>query len=252
MAPRGLGNPGNLCYALAYLQLLAVTNLFQIEDTVQVSARASLFSYLEAIIAYCQGKHVVNQSYPRQRTSVRALISYLKKIISGIWPDISIEHSQEIIELIDKIHSHAWQPFGSREEEFQTSIKAVEFNVRKCSVCNNAVTKEMQESSNLLMFASLETPIENENVQDFAREVLGPCFNVEDQEVFCDRCQGTQAHHYDKKISSSQYPSILHISAQRLCVEANGTYFNNVTIKFPFHLNMTEYFDGENQCNYVR
>ncbi len=100
------------------------------------------------------------------------------------------------------------------------------------------------------MFASLETPIENENVQDFAREVLGPCFNVEDREAFCDQCQGTQVHRCDKKISSSQYPSILHISAQRLCVEANGTYFDNVTIKFPFRLNMTEYFDGENQCNY--
>jgi hypothetical protein len=57
-------------------------------------------------------------------------------------------------------------------------------------------------------------------------------------------------HHCDKKISSSQYPSILHISAQRLCAEANGTHFNDVAINFPTRLDMAEYFDGEHQCYY--
>jgi hypothetical protein len=111
---------------------------------------------------------------------------YLKKFISGVWPDISIGNSQEIIELIDKIHSHAWQPFDSRQEEFQTGVKAVEFKVWRCTGCNNAVTQEMQENSNLLMFASLETPIENENGQDFAREVL--CDNP--LSSGCDPIQG--------------------------------------------------------------
>jgi hypothetical protein len=179
MAPLGLENPGNLCYALAYLQLLAATKLFQTEDTVQVSSSGSLFSYLEGIIAYFQRNHVVNQSYPQQRTSIVTLKRYLKKFISGVWPDIAINDSQEIIELIDKIHSHTWEPFGRRQEEFKTSVKAVAFEVWKCTVCNNAVTQEMQES-NLLMFASLQTSIGNENMHDFATQVLGPCFNVED------------------------------------------------------------------------
>jgi hypothetical protein len=104
----------------------------------------------------------------------------LKKFIEGVWPEVSIADSQEIIEFLDKIHSHAWQPFDSRQAEFKNRVKSVEFNVRECTVCNNAVTEEMQEYRYLLMFASLQTSIGNENMHDFATQVLGPCFNVED------------------------------------------------------------------------
>jgi ribosomal protein L37AE/L43A len=92
---------------------------------------------------------------------------YFKKFIVGVWPEVSIKDSQKIIKLVDKIHSHAWEPFGRRQEEFKTSVKVVKFKVWKCTVCNNAVTQEMQES-NLLMFASLQTSIGNKNMHDFA------------------------------------------------------------------------------------
>lgn len=249
MPPLGIGNPGQLCYALSFFQLLAATKLFQLQDTVELSsAQGTLFSLLECLIAYFQGKNVVNKSN-RQRTQMTTLKSTLKKIVTKSWPDVDINEPQEIIEFLSRIHNKTWDESDKEKvDKFNLSVRAVLNHSRKCTICNKIETEKILES-HLLLYIDFSNSTQNDNLSEFAKAGLDYYFN-DDQKYFCSQCHLTQPHKVEKRISFSQYPSVIYIAAERQYYHENLAKFNDKKIWFPFRLHMAQYFDGGHQCYY--
>ncbi len=110
----------------------------------------------------------------------------LKNFIKGVWTNVEIDDQQEILELMTQMHTHTWEPSGQKSDEFQTSIKVVKIESRKCTKCNNIVTQETQDS-HLKVYCSVDKSIQNGYLTDFTKDQLGPNFNKQDDRSFCDR-----------------------------------------------------------------
>lgn len=249
MPPFGIDNPGQLCYALSFFQLLAATKLFQLQDTVELSStNGTVFSLVECLIAYFQGKIVVNKSN-RQRTHMSTLKSTLKKIVAKSWPDVDLEEPQEIIEFMSQIHNKTWDISDKdKVEKFNLSVRAVLNHSRKCTICSKIETEKDLES-HLLLFIDFSNSTQNDNLSDFATARLDFYFN-NDQNYYCSQCHLTQPHKVEKRISFSQYPSVIYIAAERQYYHENQAKFNDKKVWFPFRLHMAQYFDGGHQCYY--
>lgn len=238
-----------MCYALSFFQLLAATKLFQLQDTVELSSTTgTLFSQLECLIAYFQGKNVVNKSN-RQRTQQTTIKYTLKKIVAKIWPDVDTDDPQEIIEFLSRIHNKTWDKSDKEKvDKFNYSVRAVLNHSRKCTKCNNIVTNKNVES-HLLVYINLSNSTQNDNLSDFAKARLDHYFNY-DEKTYCSQCNLTQPHKFEKRISFSQYPSVIYIAAEREYYLEHLAKFNDKKIWFPFRLHMAQYFDGGHQCYY--